>query len=294
MTCSRTIPAKVAGFILVFLLTALVGCVPATRESVAQAKRIDQMAEDIQRLKRELHDTKTPAPAAQLDPKIGERMAELGAHVERLDQEVKGIGGKIEEVEYALNNQASAATATKSPSPKVQALSSELKELVLRVDTLTLRLNALGAGSGSARVPSSGTSTQAQTANTQQPISSKELYDKAYKLYRQGKYIESHEAFLDYLRRFPDSALADNAYFWIGEAYYDQGQYEQAILQYDKVVQKFPKGDKVASAILKQAFAFSAIDDNLDARILLKKVINEHPGSEQAGIAKKKLAVIGE
>jgi tol-pal system protein YbgF len=291
MSCLKAIPAKFAGLILVMLLSTVVGCVPATRESVAQTKRIDQMAEDIQRLKRELHDAKTPAPSAQLDPKTGERLAELGAHVERLDQEVKGYGGKIEELDYALKNQAP-ATPTSTQSPKVQALSSELKELVLRVDALTLRLNALG--SAPTGVSATGTASAQLTTSTQKPISSKELYDKAYTLYREGKYIESHEAFRDYMRRFPDTALTDNAYFWIGEAYYDQGQFEQAILQYDKVVQKFPDGDKVASAILKQAFAFSAIDDNLDARILLKKVIKEHPDSEQAGIAKKKLAVIGE
>ncbi|MBE0616349.1 MAG: tol-pal system protein YbgF, partial [Proteobacteria bacterium] len=46
--------------------------------------------------------------------------------------------------------------------------------------------------------------------------------------------------------------------------------------------------------LLKQAFAFDAIGDPVDARILLKKILREHPSSEQAAIAKKKLEILGE
>ncbi|MHB8766859.1 MAG: tol-pal system protein YbgF, partial [Deferrisomatales bacterium] len=125
-------------------------------------------------------------------------------------------------------------------------------------------------------------------------LSGQALYDQAYALYKQAKYPEARELFATYIQDNPDTNLTDNAYFWIGETYYDQGQFEPAILEYDKAIQKFPKGDKVASALLKQAFAFDAIGDRVDARILLKKILREHASSEQAAIAKKKLELLGE
>ncbi len=291
MTLPGKLPGKCAAIVAALALSGLMGCVPATRQSIAQTQRIDQMAEDIQRLKREVHEARAPAPSSASDARLGERLAELGARVERLDHEGKGLSGKLEEFDYALKNLSRTDSAAAPSAPEIQGLKAEVKELFLRVDALTMRVNALG-NSGAASTTVGAVTSQPETP-TDKPVSSKDLYDRAYKLYRQGEYAKSNEGFNEYLRRFPDTALTDNAYFWIGEIYYDQRQYEQAIVQYDKVVQKFPDGDKIASAILKQAFAFSAIGDNLDARILLKKVINEHPGSEQAEIAKKKLAVIG-
>jgi tol-pal system protein YbgF len=120
------------------------------------------------------------------------------------------------------------------------------------------------------------------------------LYDEGYALLKQGKPEQSRDRMLEFLRLYPEAGLAANAHFWIGESYYDQKQYEQAILEYDKVVQKFPKSEKVPSALLKQAFAFDAMSDPADARILLRKILREYPSSDQASIAKKKLEALGE
>ena len=82
---------------------------------------------------------------------------------------------------------------------------------------------------------------------------------------------------------------ADNAHFWIGESYMAAKEYEQAILAYQNVIKQFPKGNKVANAMLRQAAAFLEIKDKTSARLLLKKIIKEHPGTSEAELAKKKL-----
>ena len=72
--------AKRAAIVLALALplAAATGCVPASQQSIAEKQRIDQMAEDIQRLKRELHDVKTPAPGPVSGTQQGERLAERG------------------------------------------------------------------------------------------------------------------------------------------------------------------------------------------------------------------------
>ena len=68
--------------------------------------------------------------------------------------------------------------------------------------------------------------------------------------------------------------------------------YEQAILSYQKVIKKYPKGNKVPNALLRQAMAFLEIKDKTSSRLLLKKIIKKYPRSSEAKIAKKKLAIL--
>ena len=118
---------KAAGLLLALALTGLVGCVPASKLGVAEKQRVDQMAEDIQRLKRELHEAKAPAPAPDYDARFGERLAELGLRVENLDQQVTGLDGKVEELDHAIKNLPKPAPAAskpaRMPATRIQAIS---------------------------------------------------------------------------------------------------------------------------------------------------------------------------
>jgi len=69
-------------------------------------------------------------------------------------------------------------------------------------------------------------------------------------------------------------------------------QYEQAILAFQRVIKKYPKGNKVPNAILRQALAFYEIKDKTSAKLLLKKLIKKYPKSNEAKIAKAKLRTI--
>ncbi|MFC1825731.1 tetratricopeptide repeat protein, partial [Thermodesulfobacteriota bacterium] len=80
--------------------------------------------------------------------------------------------------------------------------------------------------------------------------------------------------------------------FWIGECYMSLRQYEQAILAYQEVIKKYPKGNKIPSALLRQAVAFLEIKDKTSSRLLLKKIIKRYPKSNEAKIARKKLKTI--
>ena len=116
-----------------------------------------------------------------------------------------------------------------------------------------------------------------------------QLYDINLALYRGEKYEEAIVGFKDYLKKYPNSPLADNAQFWVGEAHMGLKQYEQAILAFQRVIKKYPKGNKVPNAILRQALAFYEINDKTSSKLLLKKLIRQFPNSSEAKIARGKL-----
>jgi len=121
-------------------------------------------------------------------------------------------------------------------------------------------------------------------------LSKDELYASAKQAYDNGDFQSALQGFELFLEKFSDSDHADNARFWIGEIYFAEQWYERAILEYEKVIKNYPDGNKVAGAYLKQGFAFEKIGENANARLILNELLSKFPDSNEAKIAKKKLA----
>ena len=119
-----------------------------------------------------------------------------------------------------------------------------------------------------------------------------ELYREAFETYQRGDMEGARKKFEAFLKQYPNTDLSDNAQFWIGETYYGKKDFERAILEYEKVMAKYPEGDKVPAAILKQAFSFLELGDKTNGKNLLRRVMERYPQSEQAEIAKKRLETI--
>ncbi|MBU4503079.1 MAG: tetratricopeptide repeat protein, partial [Proteobacteria bacterium] len=77
--------------------------------------------------------------------------------------------------------------------------------------------------------------------------------------------------------------------FWIGEIYYSEKWYEKAIVEYQKVIEKYPKGNKVPASLLKQGFAFLNLGDKANARLILQELVKKYSEATEAKIATKKL-----
>lgn len=115
------------------------------------------------------------------------------------------------------------------------------------------------------------------------------LYRYAKVAFDAGDLETARGGFADYLKRFPKSQRADNAQFWIAEIYFREKWFEKAILEYQKVIEGYPKGNKVPAAMLKQGMAFSNLGDRSNARLILRELVAKHPKASEAEIAQKKL-----
>lgn len=116
-----------------------------------------------------------------------------------------------------------------------------------------------------------------------------QLYNNAYQDLVKGQYTLAREGFNEFLRRFPATTLSDNAQYWIGESYYAEKSYSRAAAEFAAVGERFPQGDKVVAAQLKQAYALVEIGQITKARRLLQDIIQQHGNSPEASLARAKL-----
>jgi len=119
------------------------------------------------------------------------------------------------------------------------------------------------------------------------------LYHRHQAALRAGHHAEAIAGFRDFLARFPHHDYADNAQYWLGEAYYDQKQYRQAMAEFRKVVKDYPRGNKVPDALLKVGYCYAALGEQDKARDVLGQVVALYPTSAPARLASQKLAELG-
>ena len=119
--------------------------------------------------------------------------------------------------------------------------------------------------------------------------SEQQLYDFAKKLFDDGDKENARIQFENFINKYPESDNADNARFWIADSYYAEKWFEKAILEYQKVLEEYPNGNKLAAARLKQGYAFAELGEKANARLILKELVKKHPDSNEAKYAQKKL-----
>ncbi len=118
------------------------------------------------------------------------------------------------------------------------------------------------------------------------------IYQTAYNDYINRKFDLAIVEFQGFLTSFPDSDLADNSQYWIGECLYAQGKYDEARLEFEKVVTNFPNGDKEVPAALKKGLCYLELGDTQNATTVLEDLMNRFPFSEEARIAEDRLKSI--
>ncbi len=115
------------------------------------------------------------------------------------------------------------------------------------------------------------------------------LYKKGRNLLIEGDFTAAAAHFSTFINDHPDHDLADNAVYWLGECYYSDTNYEQAIFVFRNLVKKYPKSQKVPDALLKTGYSYLSLDDSNRAHHYLKQVIKKYPFSPASEKAQEKL-----
>lgn len=133
-----------------------------------------------------------------------------------------------------------------------------------------------------------------------------EAYQAAYLDFSRGRYELALSGFREFLRRYPDSPLADSAQYGIGESYYSLASaaaaesqpdkatraLEQSVQEFRKVIVMYPRGAKVPTALYKEALALAELKQTALARTRLQYLLDHFPQSEEAPLAKERLAAL--
>jgi len=113
-------------------------------------------------------------------------------------------------------------------------------------------------------------------------------YAAALATYRAREHGQAVIDFLDFIAKYPKHPLAGNAQYWIGEAYWAQRDYRQALVEFEKVFDHGP--GKAPDAQLKIGLCYLRLGDVQRAQQAWQRVVNEYPKSESAAMAKSLLA----
>src|SRR5205814_7423848 len=119
------------------------------------------------------------------------------------------------------------------------------------------------------------------------------LYNNGLRDYNGGNVDLAKQEFSDYVKNYPNTDLAGNAYFYLAELAFKSGDYPNAIKGYEQVLQSFPDGSKAASAELKKGLA-QIESGQKDAGIsTLRHVVQRYPRTNEAMQAKDRLRKLG-
>jgi tol-pal system protein YbgF len=114
-------------------------------------------------------------------------------------------------------------------------------------------------------------------------------YEGALILLRQGNFVEAANGFSTFLRMFSDSPLAANAQYWLGECYYGQRRFQEAIDEFERVFAFYPSSNKVPASLLKIAYAHLELQQPTMARSVFQQLVRTYPQSPEAGKAHDRL-----
>ncbi|MDP2798390.1 MAG: tol-pal system protein YbgF [Deltaproteobacteria bacterium] len=267
-----------------------------SRQTGEVYKEISGLQEQVSKMKEGLRSIDTVKSVEV----ISKKQADMGIQLEDIKMELMRLQDRIERQENRWQELTGRSEAEdKVLAEKMQKLSDQINSLQARIADLEKNVSHEDKTAGKevksdtpvADAP--GRTVTKQAIAVEKPKikvrkSAKEDYDEAYKLYKESAYRQAIEKFRTFLKEYPDSDLAGNAGYWLGECYYQQERYEEAILEYEKVVREH-KGPKVPAALLKQGLAFHHLGDTKTARFLMEKLLEEYPKSEQAEAARANL-----
>lgn len=175
---------------------------------------------------------------------------------------------------------------------RIAALSQEIEALrvsippLAPVQTTELQSGPEGAGPNAAAASPDAFVPAAPTAVGSSP---QRLYDTAWADYAAGQWTLAVTGFEAYISTYPRSEMTDDAAFYIGETYFLQGDFQDAVEAYEQVVQNYANGDKVPEAAYKRGLALDRLGEPERARASFEFVVTEFPDSRMAALAQQLL-----
>ncbi|MGD0569540.1 MAG: tetratricopeptide repeat protein [Candidatus Sulfotelmatobacter sp.] len=225
-----------------------------------------------------------------------ERMGVMKNLVEQNSDAVNKLVGTLTTLQTTLQTnlqkqQGDSATRVDQLSGQIQALNDTLDELKARLAKVSKQLDDMQSSQQSLGAQQAAQLAQQQAAAQAPPPDV--LYNNALRDYNGDKNDLATQEFSDYIKFYPNTDLAGNCYFYLGEIQFRQGNYQQAAQSYDQVLQNFPGGTKTASAQLKKGFSLIELGKQDDGVTELRHVIQRYPRSNEALQARERLKKLG-
>jgi tol-pal system protein YbgF len=214
--------------------------------------------------------------------RIVANQVEVAQHVDEVQSTVRQLRGRLEELEHGS-----------------EALAKQQRDLYADLDKRLAAAGGAAAGRAAAAsasgetaaaggATSPGAAPSAAAGNAPSSVE-QAVYTQAFDALKAGSYSVAITGFKDFLGTYPASPLAENAQYWLGEAYYVNHDYEAAAAAFRVVLKKWPDSRKAPDALLKLGYTQYAQKQYAAARATLTEVTRKYPGSDSAKLAAERL-----
>lgn len=111
-------------------------------------------------------------------------------------------------------------------------------------------------------------------------------YQSAYEQVLAGDYAHAEQGFAAFISAHPDSKRISDANFWLGEAQYSQGKFNDSAKTFLNGYKAYGKSAKAPEMLLKLAMSLAALDSTDTACATLRQVSKAYPKASRAIITK--------
>jgi len=246
---------------------------------------------------REIVQLQTQVQALQdqmthMQQSFDERMGVMKNLVEQSTDSMNKVAASVTDLQGTLQKQQTdSGSHVDQLSGQIQALNDTLDELKARLAKVSKQLEDMQAAQQNVAAQQSQ-QTQQQQQQTQAPPPDV-LYNNALRDYNAAKNDLAAQEFADYVKYYPNTDLAGNVYFYLADLEFRQGNYQQAVKDYDQVLQNFPTGNKAPAAQLKKGFALLELGQKDSGIAELRRLIQRYPRSNEALQARDRLRKLG-
>jgi tol-pal system protein YbgF len=198
---------------------------------------------------------------------VNQGLLQLSQRLDAIEAQMRQLRGELEEVQNSND-----------------MLRKQQRDLYADLDRRLVAAQSGAKGGASAATDSGGGPAAGADGGGDQAA-----YTRAFDALKSTDYAGAITRFRDLLRNYPQSQLAGNAQYWLGEAYYVTHDYDNAAASFRAVGEQYPQSPKVPDAMLK--LGLTQIDQKkpADARATLKQVLQRFPGTDAARLAASRL-----
>jgi tol-pal system protein YbgF len=186
---------------------------------------------------------------------------DLQRQLEAAQLEQRRLRGEFEELQHAV----------RTSQQHERDLYADLDK---RLTALDARLQAQQAAPVAGAVPAS---------------TDRDAYQSALERLKNRDYTGAEQALLEFIAAYPQSPLVDNAKYWLGEAYYVEHRYADALESFQRVARDHPDSRKVPDALLKVGYSYYELKRYREARETLARLVKLHSDAPAAAEARERL-----
>jgi len=253
---------------------ATIGDLNSARQDIEEMKtRLIQSEKNISAVKVQAKEIaeQSSGEALKTLESLRKGNADMQANLDAMRVDVQVINGKFDDLGVAARKPLDDISLLKEDTSKaVASMEERLKKLDAEMVQVNAKLTALAK-------------------SLEQQATPESIYKQAYDAYKSGDTARARELFNKCTEQFPDNKLAANARYWIGETYYFEKNYEQAALEFQRVIKEHSGKEKVPAAMLKQGLCFKELGDAKSAKFIIKELIEKYPLAEEIPAAKEVL-----